>query len=374
MARVLLLAGDGIGPEVTDAGRRVLEAIAAANDLRLELSEALIGGAAMDTYGTPLRDEDLNRCRQADALLLGAVGGPRWDACPPEIRPERGLLRLRSELQLALNLRPVRWIGAASVPLRTEVARGADIVFVRELTGGIYFGRPSGITGQEPSREAVDTAVYTEEQIRAALDFAYALARERSGRVTSVDKANVMSTSRLWRDVAAAYAMQHPDIRIEHALVDSFAMSLIQNPTRYDVVVTDNLFGDILTDLAGVLAGSLGVLPSASLRPTPGGRRLGLYEPVHGSAPDIAGQGIANPVGMILSVALMLRWSLDRADLARELETAVDAVMATGYLTADLARSPDRAVGTAAFVDAVLGYLREEGGSHEGGHLRHHVA
>jgi 3-isopropylmalate dehydrogenase len=372
-ARILLLPGDGIGPEVVEAGRRVLEAVAAAEGLRLEFSQALVGGAAIEAHGTPLRDEDLDRCRQADAVLLGAVGGPAWDSYPPAFRPERGLLRLRSELELALNLRPVRWAAGAPVPLREEMARGADIVFVRELTGGIYFGRPSGVSGEKPNREAVDTAAYSEGQIRAALDFAFALARQRRGLVTSVDKANVMSTSHLWRQVAADYAAHHPDVQLEHALVDSFAMSLMRSPIRYDVVVTDNLFGDILTDLGGVLAGSLGVLPSASVQAA-WHRRPGLYEPVHGSAPDIAGLGIANPVGMILSVALMLRWSLDRPDLARRVETAVEAVMAAGCLTADLAPSPHDAISTDDFTGAVIQYLHEEGGSHDRGHLRHHVA
>lgn len=373
-ARILLLPGDGIGPEVAEASRRTLEAIASRDGMQLEFSEVLVGGAAIDAYGTPLREEDLQRCRQSDAVLLGAVGGPRWDSCPPESRPERALLRLRSELRLSLNLRPVRFTGAASVPLRHEVAQGADIAFVRELTGGIYFGRPSGVSGEPPHREAVDTARYTEGEIRDALDFAYALARTRGGRVTSVDKANVMSTSRLWREVATEYGRQHPDVRLEHALVDSFAMALIQQPTRFDVVVTENLFGDILTDLAGVLAGSLGVLPSASLRAGEGERRFGLYEPVHGSAPDIAGRGTANPVGMLLSVALMLRWSLGRPDLAVKLEAAVNAVMAAGYLTPDLAPTPGASVGTDDVVAAVIRTLHENGGSHDRGHLRHHVA
>lgn len=372
--KVLLLPGDGIGPEVTEAGRRVLERVLTAAGKLVEFDRALAGGAAIDAYGTPLRDEDLERCRQVDAVLLGAVGGPQWSSCPPDIRPERGLLRLRSELRLSLNLRPVRAGNAASVPLKESVARGADIAFVRELTGGIYFGRPSRVTGEAPNREAVDTATYTEAQIHDALGFAFALARSRRGRVTSVDKANVMSTSRLWREVATEYAAEHTDVRLEHALVDSFAMALVQRPAEYDVVVTDNLFGDILTDLAGVLAGSLGVLPSASLRPGTGRRRFGLYEPVHGSAPDIAGTGSANPVGMLLSVALLLRWSLDRPDLAETLEAAVAAVMEAGILTPDLAPSGASAVGTDAFVNEVIAYLNEEGGSHVGGHLRHHVA
>lgn len=374
--QVVLFPGDGIGPEVVDAAVRVLDAVADANGLPIAYSPLPIGGAAIDQYGVPLRQEDLERCRTADAVLLGAVGGPAWDRLPVETRPERGLLQLRKELNLCINLRVVRATaaGSSASPLKEEVARETDIAFVRELTAGIYFGRPSHVQGAAPDREAVDTATYTESQIVAVLDYAYALARSRRGKVVSVDKANVMQTSRLWRQVASEYAAAHPDVTLEHALVDSFAMSLMQNPRRYDVVVTDNLFGDILTDLAGVIAGSLGLLPSASLQAGGSGRRFGLYEPVHGSAPDIAGQGVANPVGCILSIALMLEWSFGRPDLARAIRDGVDAVMAAGRLTRDLAASPETAVSTQQFVDAVLVYLGEEGYIRGDRALRHHVA
>lgn len=356
---VVLLPGDGVGPEVVHAAVQVLDAVDERADLNLRYSTLLVGGTAIDAYGTPLRDEDLEACRRADAVLLGAVGGPAWDDLPVEGRPERALLRLRLELGLGINLRPVQWwsAGARRSPLKGEVSRGADVAFVRELTGGVYFGKPSFIrdTGQEAgSREAVDTAQYDEQQILAVLDFAYELARGRRGKVTSVDKANVMNTSRLWRQVATAYGRDHPEIELEHALVDSFAMSLMQDPRHYDVVVTENLFGDILTDLAGVIAGSLGVLPSASVRPGSGGRRFGMYEPVHGSAPTIAGRNEANPTGCILSAALLLEWSLGRPDLARSITEAVTSVMDRGVLTADLAETPERAVSTQEFTNAVI--------------------
>lgn len=381
--RVVLLPGDGVGPEVVDAAVRVL---GAATDLDLEYETLLAGGAAIDAYGTPLREEDLECCRAADAVLLGAVGGPRWDGLPVESRPERALLRLRSALNVGINLRPVAWseAGGERSPLKPQVARSTDIAFIRELTGGVYFGRPSYVRGEAPEREAVDTGQYTESQIVAVLDFAFRLARRRRGKVTSVDKANVMNTSRLWRQVAAEYAGRHPEVELEHALVDSFAMALMQDPTRYDVVVTENLFGDILTDLAGVIAGSLGVLPSASLTGGPesrpadghdstqpdGTRRFGLYEPVHGSAPTIAGQNVANPIGCILSAALMLEWSLDQPDAAQLIRQAVDAVMASRTLTADLGGT----VGTQEFTQAVVTTVKELRGTREGRNLRHHVA
>ena len=368
-ARVVLLPGDGVGPEVVDAAVRALRA---ASDLDVEYETLLVGGAAIDAYGMPLRPEDLERCRTADAVLLGAVGGPKWDDLPIESRPERALLQLRSELGVGINLRPVRWTpaGGERSPLKVEVARGADIAFIRELTGGVYFGRPSYVRGEPPAREAVDTGYYAEAQIVAVLDFAYDLARRRRGKVTSVDKANVMNTSRLWRQVAGEYARQHPEVALEHALVDSFAMSLVQEPTRYDVVVTENLFGDILTDLASVVAGSLGVLPSASLRPEGGGRRFGLYEPVHGSAPTIAGQGVANPTGCILSAALMLEWSLDQPEAAERLRAAVESVAAAGTLTADLGGS----AGTQSVTQEIIKTLDGMRGARERRNIRHHVA
>lgn len=372
--RVALLPGDGVGPEVTRAGVRVLEA--AVPDLAVRYDEILVGGAAIDAYGVPLRGEDLRLCRETDAILLGAVGGPAWDHLPVTRRPERGLLRLRSELGLGINLRPVEAlaVGASRSPVKVEVASGADVAFVRELTGGLYFGQPSYYHRTLNGKYAVDTCEYTERQVLAVLEFAFELARRRRGRVTSVDKANVLNTSRLWREVASAYAREHPEVELEHALVDSFAMALIQEPTRYDVVVTENLFGDILTDLAGVLSGSLGVLPSASLRPGSGLRRFGLYEPIHGSAPTIAGQDVANPTGAMLSVALMLEWSLGRPGAATVVRRAVRATLDAGELTADLAPAGGVPLGTAAFTAAVVARIAEQEVSRGDRTLRHDVA
>ena len=373
---LVLLPGDGIGPEVVAAARDVLEAVTAGEKLDISFTTLLVGGAAIDAHGTPLRSEDLERCRRADALMLGAVGGPNWDELPVESRPERALLRLRSELALGINLRPVAWTpaGGRFAPLTAEVAEGADIAFVRELTGGVYFGQPSFYQRSVGGRHAVDTATYTEKQVLAVLEFAFELARSRRGKVTSVDKANVMNTSRLWREVATEYGRANPDVELEHALVDSFAMSLIGSPRSYDVVVTENLFGDILTDLAGVIAGSLGVLPSASLRPGGGERRFGMYEPIHGSAPSLAGRDVANPVGSMLSVALMLQWSLGRNDLANDVRWAVDRVMSEHRLTADLAGKDATPAGTREFTAAVLAALQERKGASGRRDIRHHVA
>ncbi|GAC1319835.1 MAG: 3-isopropylmalate dehydrogenase [Chloroflexota bacterium] len=366
---VVLLPGDGIGPEVVSAAVQVLRA---ATDLDLQYETLLAGGAAIDAYDLPLRPEDLERCRTADAVLLGAVGGPAWDDLPVESRPERALLQLRSALGLGINLRPVTWTpaGGKHSPLKPEVASGTDIAFIRELTGGVYFGTPSYVRGSSPNREAVDTGHYTEAQITAVLDFACDLARRRRGKVTSVDKANVLNTSRLWRQVATEYGKRHPDVELEHALVDSFAMALMQNPTRYDVVVTENLFGDILTDLASVVAGSLGVLPSASLRPGSGAPRFGMYEPVHGSAPTIAGQNAANPVGCILSAALMLELSFDQGDAAQTIRDAVTMVMASDAVTADLGGPAS----TSEFTQTTVNTVKKLRGTGEHRSLRHHVA
>jgi 3-isopropylmalate dehydrogenase len=373
---LVLLPGDGIGPEVLQAAVDVLDAVTAGENLDVRYTTLLVGGAAIDAYETPLRAEDLERCRQADALLLGAVGGPVWDELSVETRPERALLRLRSELNLGINLRPVAWTpaGGRYAPLTSEVAQGTDIAFVRELTGGVYFGQPSYYHRTVGGRHAVDTSTYSEKQVQAVLEFAFELARSRRGKVTSVDKANVMNTSRLWREVATEYGQDNPDVELEHALVDSFAMSLIGSPRSYDVVVTENLFGDILTDLAGVIAGSLGVLPSASLRPGGGDRRFGMYEPIHGSAPPLRGQNVANPVGSILSVALMLHWSLGRTDLGAEIQHAVSEVMAGERLTADLTGADATSVGTREFTAAVIEQLKQGGGARDRRDIRHHVA
>ena len=333
--RLTVLAGDGIGPEVTGAALHVLETALQSAGIDLVRSPQLIGGAALDATGDPLPEASLSAACSADAVFLGAVGGPAWDSAP--VRPEAGLLRLRSGLGAFANLRPIRvWPGLEKhSPLRPEVLRGADVLFIRELTGGIYFGRPKGVAGEAPNRHSVDTSEYSEMEVRRAAEVAFRAARQRRSKVTSVDKANVLATSQLWRQVVTEVGQEFPDVSLEHCLVDSFALRLLQQPGAFDVVVTENLFGDILTDEAGALTGSLGVLPSAS----GGGDGPWLYEPVHGSAPDIAGKGIANPLGAIATVALLLRLTVKREELAAAVEEAVAAVIAEGLLTPDLGGS-----------------------------------
>ena len=338
-SRIVVFAGDGVGPEVMAEAVRVLRAVERRSGHRFDLVEAPIGGAAIDAHGVPLRDEDIERCRGADAALLGAVGGPRWDRGGP--RPEQGLLRLRQALGLYANLRPVRVMPALAdaSPLKPGIVAGVDLLVVRELTGGLYFGRPSRRWHERRGRAAIDTLVYREHEVRRIVALACELATGRGSRVASVDKANVLSSSRLWREVAGEVAGEHPGVTLEHVLVDAMAMHLIRQPSRYDVIVTENMFGDILTDEASMLAGSIGLLPSASLgavRVGTSGRRFGLYEPIHGSAPDIAGRGIANPVGTILSVAMALRWSLGLPEVAVSVEAAVEAALTEGTRTADL--------------------------------------
>ncbi len=339
-AKITLLPGDGIGPEVVAEGAKVLQAIAEKHGHQFELPEALIGGIAIDETGEPLSDETLALCRESDAVLLGAVGGPKWDDPNAPVRPEFGLLRLRKDLDLFANLRPVRVYGAlaGASTLQPQVIEGVDLVIVRELTGGIYFGKPSGRQDTEAGRAAVDTCPYTEGEIERLMRVAFDLARQRRRKVTSVDKANILSTSRLWRQVAHEVAADYPDVAYEDLLVDATAMYLIRRPADFDVIATENLFGDILSDEASMLTGSMGMLPSASLGEarTAGGRRFGVYEPVHGSAPDIAGQGIANPLATILSVAMLLRTSLGLNDEAEEIEQAVAGVLEAGYRTADI--------------------------------------
>jgi len=328
-ARVAVLPGDGIGPEVIAQAVRVLRAIAEATGLAIAFVEAPVGGCALEIAADPLPPATLTACRGADAVLLGAVGGPLWDGVEPARRPERGLLRLRRELGTFANLRPVKTHPALveRTPLRAEVVRGTDLVFVRELLGGIYYGAK-----REGSEEAEDVCRYEAEEVRRVTRVAARLAKARRGRLTSVDKANVLATSRLWRrTVSEVVAAEFPEVRLEHLLVDSCAMHLVQRPRDFDVVLTENLFGDILSDEASVLAGSLGLLPSASL----GAGTLGLYEPVHGSAPDIAGRGIANPLGAILSAALLLRHSLGLEAEAQAVEGAVERALAAGVATAD---------------------------------------
>jgi 3-isopropylmalate dehydrogenase len=348
--RIVLLPGDGIGPEIVAAARRLLEAIGA-----FEFEEHLLGGSSIDADGVALTDEVLSACRGADAVLLGAVGGPKWDTTDPDApRPEQGLLGLRKGMGLYANLRPVRpspaLVGAS--PLREDRIAGTDLLVVRELTGGIYFGD----SGRDGDR-AHDTCEYSEAEIERIARAAFEAARRRaeaSGgapRVTSVDKANVLETSRLWREVVTRVAADHEDVELEHLLVDNAAMQLVSNPTALDVIVTENLFGDILSDESAMLTGSLGMLPSASLGAE---GAPGLFEPVHGSAPDIAGKGIANPLATFLSTAMMLRHGLGRADDAARIEAAVDTVLEAGNRTADLASDGESTVGTTEMTDLVI--------------------
>ena len=355
-ASIVLLPGDGVGPEVIAEGRKVLEAIAASFGHDFEFSEQPIGGSSIDAHGTALTDETLDACRAADAVFLGAVGGPKWDDPTAAVRPEQGLLKLRSELGLFANLRPVQVFPelVQSSPLRPELLDGVDVLVVRELTGGIYFGEPRLRENVDGGIRAVDTMVYTDGEIRRIVRLAFQLAGRRRGLVTSVDKANVLETSRLWRQVATEVADGFPDVELEHQLVDSATMRLIQNPASFDVVVTGNMFGDILTDEASVLAGSLGMLPSASL----GEGSRGMYEPIHGSAPDIAGRGVVNPVGAILSAAIMLRSSFGLPVEAYAVERAVAGALSAGLRTADLA--PANTVSTEEMGDAVCERLSRD--------------
>jgi len=360
--RVAALPGDGVGPEVLAQARRVLDAAGAAFGFDIEWSEHLVGGAAIDAYGVPFRDEDLAACREVDAILLGAVGGPKWDDPNASVRPEQALFKLRGGLGLYANLRPVTVHPALapSSPLRSELLDGVDLLILRELTGGLYFGARKEADEAPGERSASDTLPYSEREIDRVVRLAFELAGTRRGRVTSVDKANVLATSRLWRRVATEVATDFPDVELNHQLVDSCAMLLVKRPAEFDVLVTENLFGDILSDEASVLAGSLGLLPSASLgeRRTEHGT-FGLYEPIHGSAPHLTSQDRANPIGTILSAAMLARWSLGRADVAVAIEDAVSAALDAGWRTSDLARESDPTdglvvVGTTAFATAVI--------------------
>jgi 3-isopropylmalate dehydrogenase len=332
--RILILPGDGIGPEVTREARRVLESAADAAGIPLSFEERPIGGASIDAHGTPLGDEALEVARRSRAVLLGAVGGPKWDAMPVDTRPERGLLRIRKELGLFANLRPAHVFPALvdASTLRREVVEGIDLLVVRELTGGIYFGEPRGQAIVDGRREARNTMVYDEVEIARIARVAFEAARRRRHEVTHVHKANVLEVSQLWVQVVEEVAKDFPDVELRHQLVDSMAMLLLREPAAYDVIVTGNLFGDILSDEAAMITGSLGMLPSASL----GEGGIGLYEPVHGSAPDIAGEDKANPLAAILSAAMLLEHSLDAPEAAAAVRSAVEAVLAEGHRTADL--------------------------------------
>jgi 3-isopropylmalate dehydrogenase len=348
---IAVLPGDGIGPEIIAEALKVLRALR----LPLEFAEAPVGGAAYAASGDPLPAETLKKAREADAILFGAVGDPRYDTLPRAKRPEQAILGLRKALGLFANLRPAqvyRELAGASA-LKAEVVAGLDIVIVRELTGDIYFGEPKGIREKEGEREGFDTMRYSESEIRRIARVAFDAARKRSKRVCSVDKANVLETSQLWREVVSQEHKSFPDVELSHMYVDNCAMQLVRNPKQFDVIVTGNLFGDILSDEASMLTGSIGMLPSASLD----ANGKGLYEPIHGSAPDIAGRGIANPLATILSAAMMLRYSLRQADAAARIEAAVGKVLATGLRTADIHAPGMRKVGTREMGDAVVGNL-----------------
>jgi 3-isopropylmalate dehydrogenase len=345
-ANIAVLPGDGIGPEVTAGAVAVLQSIAAKGGHTFAFAEYPMGGIAIDTHGDPLPPATLAACKAADAVLLGAVGGPKWSDPNAKVRPEQGLLGLRAALGVYANLRPVRVHPklAALSPLKNEKLHNVDLLFLRELTGGAYFGAKT-----RTADTATDECKYTVAEVERATRRAFSLARERRKHVTHVDKANVLETSRLWRSVVTNVAKEFPDVTLEHQLVDSMAMLLLTRPNAYDVIVTENLFGDILTDEAAALAGSLGLLPSASL----GEGKAGLYEPIHGSAPDIAGKGLANPLGAILSAALLLRYSLGLEADARAVEAAVDAVIERGVLTRDLGGNANTEEVTAAVLDAL---------------------
>ncbi len=355
-ASVLVLPGDGIGPEIVSEAVKVLEILRTNGEIDLELEHADIGGSAYDRTGTSLPGDTLDKAKAADAILLGAVGGPKWDRVERAQRPEQGILRLRRELGVFANLRPAvvfPQLVAAST-LRPEVISGLDLMIVRELTGGIYFGEPRGIRNKGNEREGFNTLVYSESEIERICRVGFELAQKRRKRLCSVDKANVLETSELWREVAEKCGEDYPDVSLTHMYVDNASMQLVRTPKQFDVIVTSNMFGDILSDLASMLTGSIGMLPSASMERS----RKGVYEPIHGSAPDIAGKGIANPLATILSAAMMLRYSLDAPEPADRIEDAVSQVLDRGLRTADIESPGCQVVGTVEIGNAVVKALK----------------
>ncbi|MHA7878486.1 MAG: 3-isopropylmalate dehydrogenase [Saccharospirillum sp.] len=353
---VLILPGDGIGTEIVAEAERVLLAVAEKHNIGLQLSHALVGGSAIDATGSPLPEETLSQAKAADAILLGAVGGPQWDGLEMALRPEKGLLGLRANLELFANLRPAILFPqlASASTLKPEVVSGLDLLIVRELTGGIYFGQPRGErTNDQGEREGFNTYVYSESEIRRIGRAAFEAAQKRNKRLCSVDKANVLEVTVLWRNIMNELASEYPDVELSHMYVDNAAMQLVRAPKQFDVMVTGNMFGDILSDCAAMLTGSIGMLPSASLN----GKGQGMYEPIHGSAPDIAGKGLANPLATIMSVAMMLRYSLNEAAAADAIEAAVSRVLDQGYRTADIATDGEQAVSTRQMGDAVVAAL-----------------
>lgn len=361
--RIAVLPGDGVGREVTNGAVKVLKAAGERFGHQFHFDFAFVGGEAIDHTGSALPESTLSLCKQSDAVMLGAVGGPKWDCELPENRPEQGLLQLRKSLDLFSNLRPVKVYSELSSfsPIKKETLRNVDFVIVRELTGGLYFGKPSERRIQNNEEEVVDTLYYKRKEMERIIDKAFRTASKRKGKVTSVDKANVLESSRMWREVANEISGKYPQVQLEHMLVDRAAMELIGNPKQFDVIVTENMFGDILSDEASMLTGSLGMLPSASISET----GQGLYEPVHGSAPDIAGQNMANPIAAILSAAMMLRHSFKMNEEAEAVEKAVEEVLAAGYRTADIAGYGRRSVGTKQMVEQVLFSLEEDSATDE---------
>ena len=349
--KILALPGDGIGPEIMEAALEVLKAIEKKYGVNFEIKEGLIGGAAIDETGDPLPEETLKLAKESDAVLLAAVGGEKWDNLPTDKRPEKGLLRIRKELDLFANLRPGKAYDALldASPLKESLIKGVDLLVIRELTGGIYFGEPRGIEERNGEKVGFNTMVYSEHEVERIARLAFDVARNRRKKVTSVDKANVLEVSGLWREVVNKVWADYQDVELEHMYVDNAAMQLVRRPKDFDVIVTGNLFGDIISDEAGALTGSLGMLPSASL-----GEKYALYEPVHGSAPDIAGKGIANPVAMILSAAMMLEHSCKLPEAARDIEKAVEKALDDGYRTGDIWQPGTKKVNTMEMAQAII--------------------
>ncbi len=354
--KIAVLKGDGIGPEIVNSALRVLKRLGELSGVSFEFEEGLIGGIAIDQKGEPLPQETLELCLKADAVLLGAVGGPKWDNLPTSKRPEKGLLQIRKALDLYANLRPAKVYEPliSASPLKEEVVRGTDFIVIRELTGDVYYGEPRGIFVENGKRVGINTMKYTEDEIRRVVKKAFEVALKRRKKLTSVDKSNVLEVSGLWRDIVEEEKKNYPDVEVEHLYVDNCAMQIVRRPSSFDVIVTGNIFGDILSDEAAVITGSLGMLPSASL-----GEKYALYEPVHGSAPDIAGKGIANPIATILSTAMMLRYSFNLEKLANAIEKAVELTLQKGYRTPDIYSEGCIKVGTEQMTDAIINSLEE---------------
>ena len=352
MSKILILPGDGIGTEIVDQAVKVINSLNSNHEMGMTLVNGLIGGIAYDETGSPLPDETINTAKSCDSILLGAVGGPKWEALERDLRPERGLLGIRSELDLFSNLRPAILYPqlASASSLKTEIVSGLDLMIVRELVGGIYFGKPRGIEIRDGERFGINSATYYESEIARIGHSAFQIAQKRGKRVCSVDKANVLEVSELWREVMEEVSSSYPDVTLSHMYVDNAAMQLVRDPKQFDVMVTSNLFGDVLSDCAAMLTGSIGMLPSASLDKN----NFGMYEPIHGSAPDIAGKDIANPLATILSVSMMLRYSLNQVELADKINLAVSEVLDKGYRTKDISAAGDKVVGTEEMGDLIV--------------------